>query len=371
MVNRKRKSTVISISCSSSEEDSDDDNGSSNSSGDECELSDRDCVDEGEDEDDGVNGDDVGDDSGGDDDDDESEDAVCDRVVGLLRDRSALHGLTLKDCKTYLRRNGLRISGTKDQCIWRIREHWRLKDGNGEALHPRPSFTINCTGDVCRGDIVLFTQKVYDKFDKMSRTRKMIGKRTIAGRVVKESYGAAKQQHTFTVEVLWCKGREKLRPLFPLLVKGRNLYKMGTFRQPWRNESERAKVLDEKHKRGMVARQESALRKERRTSSTGSKRQKVSHCSTKTSQGKNHRERKGVVGKEGASSSRSSRNYQHQKPASVKQLKPSAGVKCLKPSHRPQQNFFEYRSPRPQMVHQFQAGHYRPQFTLHSGDDFA
>ncbi|GAB2251835.1 hypothetical protein Droror1_Dr00004682 [Drosera rotundifolia] len=103
----------------------------------------------------------------------------------------------------------------------------------------------------------------------------------------------------------------------------------------------------------------------------GSKRQKLSHCSTKTSQGKNHRERKGVVGKEGALSSRSSSNCQRQKPASVKQLKPSVGAKCLKPSHRPQQNFFECRSPRPQMVHQFQAGHYRPQFTLHRCDDLA
>ncbi|XP_028070810.1 splicing factor YJU2-like isoform X1 [Camellia sinensis] len=64
----------------------------------------------------------------------------------------------------------------------------RIKDGNAETLYPRSSFAINCTGDVCKGDVVLFTQKVYKKF----------GKRTIAGRVVKESYGAAKQQHTFT-----------------------------------------------------------------------------------------------------------------------------------------------------------------------------
>ncbi|GAB2216435.1 hypothetical protein Droror1_Dr00024208 [Drosera rotundifolia] len=54
----------------------------------------------------------------------------------------------------------------------------------------------------------------------MSRTRKIIGRRIIAGRVVKESYGTANQQHTFTVEVLWCKGRKKLPPLIPLLVKG-------------------------------------------------------------------------------------------------------------------------------------------------------
>lgn len=38
-------------------------------------------------------------------------------------------------------------------------------------------------------------------FDKMTRGGKQIGKRTIAGRIVKESYGSAKQQHTFTVRL--------------------------------------------------------------------------------------------------------------------------------------------------------------------------
>lgn len=33
------------------------------------------------------------------------------------------------------------------------------------------------------------------------------------------------------VEVLWSRGSKKLNPLFPLLVKGRNLYKLKTFRQ--------------------------------------------------------------------------------------------------------------------------------------------
>ncbi|MCI12336.1 zinc finger CCCH domain-containing protein 62-like, partial [Trifolium medium] len=53
-------------------------------------------------------------------------------------------------------------------------------------------------GDVCLGDVVLFRQKVYEKFNKVTRHGRVIGNRTVAGRVVKESYGAAKQQHTFT-----------------------------------------------------------------------------------------------------------------------------------------------------------------------------
>ncbi|KAF5202935.1 Pentatricopeptide repeat-containing protein [Thalictrum thalictroides] len=178
-----------------------------------------------------------------------------DRIVQLLKGGHDLEPLSLEECKVYLRKHGLRITGTKAVCIQRIQEHWRIKDGNGEKLYPRSSLCINCTGDVCKGDVVLFTQRVFTKFDKVTRSGNLVGKRTVAGRVVKESYGAAKQQHTFTVEVLWSKGVKKLPPLSPVLVKGRNLYKMKTFRQRWDNEAERLKVLAEKHKRGAAARE--------------------------------------------------------------------------------------------------------------------
>lgn len=35
----------------------------------------------------------------------------------------------------------------------------------------------------------------------MRRHGNVIGRRTVVGRIVKESYGAAKQQHTFTVKI--------------------------------------------------------------------------------------------------------------------------------------------------------------------------
>ncbi|KAF8364712.1 hypothetical protein HHK36_033312 [Tetracentron sinense] len=108
-------------------------------------------------------------------------------------------------------------------------------------------------------------QRVYEKFNKVTRNGNLIGKRTIAGRVVKESYGAAKQQHTFTVEILWSKGPKRLPPLSPLLVKGRNLYRLKTFRQRWNNETERSKVLAEKHKRGTAARHIRAMKESRST----------------------------------------------------------------------------------------------------------
>ncbi|XP_060192019.1 zinc finger CCCH domain-containing protein 62 isoform X1 [Lycium barbarum] len=210
----------------------------------------------------------------------------ADRVLRILQGfrklrklRAELGKLTLTDYKAYLRLNGLRLSGTKEECIQRIIEHWRMKDGNGQRQYPRSSFTINCTGDVCKGDVVLFKQKVYKKFDKMTRGGEQLGKRTIAGRIVKESYGAAKQQHTFTVEVLWSQGVKKLPPLFPLLVKGRNLYKLKTFRQRWKNEKERLEVLAEKHKRGEAARLIRAKRKSRSIKPTkaSSKNQVTKH----------------------------------------------------------------------------------------------
>lgn len=200
------------------------------------------------------------------------EESICGRVVNIIRGKNDLQELTLVDCKAYLRMHGLRLSGTKAECILRIQDHWRLKDGIGETLYPRSSFTINCTGDVCRGDVVLFTQNVYRRFDKVTRRGSPLRKRTIAGRIVKESYGAAKQQHTFTIEVLWSKGINNLPPVFPLLVKGRNLYRLTTYRQPWDDENERSKVLAEKHRRGAAAR---SIREMRRTIAAAKRRQKM------------------------------------------------------------------------------------------------
>ncbi|KAM0948871.1 putative transcription regulator SAP family [Dioscorea sansibarensis] len=226
--------------------------------------------------------------SNGEDEDDDDEDydvsggsvAVedpCERVIDLLKRKKSLDVLTLDQCKAYLRKHSLRLSGTKAACIERIQEHWRIKDGNGELLYPKSSFIIDCTGDVCKGDVVLFKQRIYSKFDKVTRGASVIGKRIVAGRTVKESYGSAKQQHTFTVEVLWSEGNQALPPLFPLLVKGRNLYRLKTFRQPWNDEAERAKVLDEKHKRGAAARHARAIARGN-NAKKGFKRQK--NCST-------------------------------------------------------------------------------------------
>jgi len=40
-----------------------------------------------------------------------------------------------------------------------------------------------------------------NRYEKMKKSGNIMGRRTVAGQVVKESYGTAKQQHTFTVSL--------------------------------------------------------------------------------------------------------------------------------------------------------------------------
>ncbi|KAG2538284.1 hypothetical protein PVAP13_9NG411000 [Panicum virgatum] len=108
----------------------------------------------------------------------------------------------------------------------------------------------------------MFEQYIYRRKKGAPREVKgrLCGQRTNAGRIIKESYGTAKQQHTFTIEILWSKGYKPWPPLHPLLIKGRNLYKDKTMRQPWPDEEERNKVIQEKHERGDLARKSRAAR---------------------------------------------------------------------------------------------------------------
>lgn len=104
-------------------------------------------------------------------------------------------------------------------------------------------FCIDATGDCCKGDHVRFERAV---FTGSYRNAKFSHFEMITGVIVSESYGAAKQQHTFTIQQE--NGAKTL-------IKGRNLYANGVWRKPWANERERGIVLDEKHDRGNAARQ--------------------------------------------------------------------------------------------------------------------
>ena len=120
------------------------------------------------------------------------------------------------------------------------------------------TFTIDCTGNACTGDIILFTEGV---FGGSFRKPKFLGQRRIAGRITKDSYGSGKQQHTFTIEVVGSDGCDALAPGTMTRRKARSVYRNGTMRQPWADESARQAALDDKYQRGNAAR---AAREERK-----------------------------------------------------------------------------------------------------------
>jgi hypothetical protein len=110
--------------------------------------------------------------------------------------------------------------------------------------------TIDCTGDAVVGDEICFERATYVGKYPNSRFASM---ETIIGKIVNDSYGAAKQQHTFTI--LLDDGTK-------ICVKGRNVYRNGVHRKPWANETERGAALDEKHGRGDRARKARDVRRE-------------------------------------------------------------------------------------------------------------
>jgi hypothetical protein len=110
-------------------------------------------------------------------------------------------------------------------------------------------YTIDCTGDVVTGDEVEFERAT---FTGSWRRPKFAGMETVRGRIVNDSYGAAKQQHTFTLE---------LPDGTKTTIKGRNLYRNGCHRKPWPNEADREAARAEKHDRGNIARQRRELRR--------------------------------------------------------------------------------------------------------------
>lgn len=110
-------------------------------------------------------------------------------------------------------------------------------------------FTIDCTGDAVVGDDVRFERAT---FSGSFRNAKFAGFETITGKIIRDSYGRDKQQHTFTLEL--AEGGE-------LRIKGRNLYANGLYRKPWADESSRHEAAGEKHARGDQAR---AARERRR-----------------------------------------------------------------------------------------------------------
>jgi len=124
----------------------------------------------------------------------------------------------------------------------------------------KSDFTMDCTGDVVVGDTILFTEAVWG--GSYPKNPINLGKRTIIAEVMKDSYGKKKQQHTFSIRVIDSWGYDALEAGLIRKRKGRNIYRMGTRRLPWKCREARTITLNEKHQRGNVARTVRKIRKE-------------------------------------------------------------------------------------------------------------
>jgi len=120
------------------------------------------------------------------------------------------------------------------------------------------NFNIHATGDVVTGDTIEFSEGV---FGGSFRRPKYIGERKIQAKVIKDSYGLEKQQHTFTLEVIKSSGEDAIVRGKKIRRKGRNVYRNGTMRIAWEDEGQRKIALAEKHERGGCARSDRELRK--------------------------------------------------------------------------------------------------------------
>lgn len=114
---------------------------------------------------------------------------------------------------------------------------------SGDAAHP-----INCMGDCVTGDQIAFERS---SFGGSLLRPVFLGFELVVGTIVADSYGAAKQQHTFTLELA---DGTKTR------IKGRNLYANGVYRAAWPDEAARAQALIAKHERSENARSQQAKR---------------------------------------------------------------------------------------------------------------
>ncbi len=119
------------------------------------------------------------------------------------------------------------------------------------AFRGKGVIMVDCTGDVIVGDEIRFTEGV---FGGSFRKPKFLGERIITAEVMKDSYGRAKQQHTFTLRVIACGGLQPLEAGQVTRRKGRNIYRNGTERKLWADEAVREAAREEKHDRGDRAR---------------------------------------------------------------------------------------------------------------------
>ena len=153
----------------------------------------------------------------------------------------------------FLKGFGIKFKHLKDSV-----DDWRNRDDNESKFSEQPKasriYTINCTGDACKGDRVLFFRRIWERISVNAYGKKansVTGYDIVEGEIVRDSYGETKQQHTFSL---------LLPDKTTIMIKGRNLYAVGTWRKKWKDETERVKCLEEKHGRGKNARKKRSER---------------------------------------------------------------------------------------------------------------
>ena len=104
---------------------------------------------------------------------------------------------------------------------------------------PTKGYRIDCTGDVVNGDRIRWSEAV---FSGSHRNPTFEGERTIEAEIVADSYGTAKQQHTFSLLVVRAEGTSAPSPGERIRRKGRNIYRNGCYRAVWKNEAARRAV---------------------------------------------------------------------------------------------------------------------------------
>jgi hypothetical protein len=114
-------------------------------------------------------------------------------------------------------------------------------------MHEWPTFagdetyTERCLDDAVVGDEVRFQRAVFCGTYTCPCFHHF---ELITGKIIRESFGKDKQQHTFTVQL----DSGKITR-----IKDRNLYRHGTYRKPWVDEEQRKAAADEMHGRGYEA----------------------------------------------------------------------------------------------------------------------
>lgn len=109
----------------------------------------------------------------------------------------------------------------------------------------------SCTGNACKGDIVVFGEAVFDAKDK----KRFSHYRITTGKIIHDFYGGYLSQHVFLLKINDCSdgfytqnSKQK--------IKARKLYKLFTYRRIWKHEERRKETLNEKNERGQLARAE-------------------------------------------------------------------------------------------------------------------